>query len=99
MLPGLSVKVARDAIHSLIQARSVQEDIGRFQTLVLQIPDMNVAEQLDEFTAGFKLVIYEKAEIEGCTTLADAMRVAQRIDAIHHRHQHQLERSAASLSS
>ena len=93
--PINSVKVARDAIRSLIQTRSVQEYIDKFQTLVLQIPDMSAAEQLDKFTA----VIHEKVEIEGCTTLA-AMRVAQRNDTIHHHHQQQqqLSRSAASSS-
>ena len=94
--PVNSVKIARDAIRSLSQTRSVQEYIDRFQALVLQIPDMSAAEQLDKFTAGLKPAIQEKVEIEGCDTLTRAMNIAQRIDSVRHRFQQQSRQSATS---
>ena len=85
-------------MRQLSQTKGVQDYIDRFQTLVLQIPDMSAAEQLDRFTAGLKPAVQERVEIEACDTLAKAMRIAQRIDTIHHRHQ-QLARAAAPAQS
>ncbi len=96
--PVNSVKIARDAIRGLTQTKGVQEYIDRFQALVLQIPDMSAAEQLDKFTTGLKPAVQEKVEIEDPSSLARAMQIAQRIDNIHHRHQ-QSNRATASTSA
>ena len=96
--PVNSVKTARDTIRHLSQTKGVQEYIDRFQALVLQIPDMSAAEQLDKFIAGLKPAIQEKVEIEDCDTLSKAMQIAQRIDSIHQRHLRQ-NGSTASTSA
>lgn len=83
--------------NSLTQTRSVQDYIAKFQRLDLQTHDESAAQQLDKFTAELKPAMHEKVEIEGCTTLAEPMRNATRINSIRHRHQQQI--STASSAS
>lgn len=61
-----------------MQTRSVQDYITWFQILDLPTSDMSAEEQLHKFTAGLKPAIREEVEIEGCSTLAETMRVAHR---------------------
>lgn len=45
--------------HGLMQTRSMQECIDKFQTVVQRVADMSVADQQNKFTAGLKSAIKE----------------------------------------
>lgn len=80
--PINAIKAARDKISALRQTRSVQAYANDFQALLLQIPDMGSADQLDRFIRGLKNDIRIEVELREPKTLAEAIRIADRFDTI-----------------
>lgn len=54
----------------------------QFLNLVLSIPDMLEEEKVDKYARGLKLAIRKEVLLWQCTTLDDAMAVADKMDAI-----------------
>ncbi|CAI5986782.1 unnamed protein product [Closterium sp. NIES-64] len=77
-----SIERARDNLAELRQHRSVAEYINRFRELVLEIPDILGAEQMDKFKRGLKPKIRTEVELRGATTLDEMIRNAGRFDTI-----------------
>ena len=75
-------KLARDKLARLIQARSVQDYTSRFRTLCLQIDGITESEMLDRFVRGLKPHVQREVELRDPTTLDEAVRIAERVDAI-----------------
>ncbi|CAI7733187.1 unnamed protein product [Closterium sp. NIES-53] len=80
--PVNAIERARDNLAELRQHRSVAEYINRFRELVLEIPDIPAAEQIDKFKHGLKPKIRTEVELRGATTLDEMIRVAERFDTI-----------------
>ncbi|CAI5459108.1 unnamed protein product [Closterium sp. Yama58-4] len=80
--PVNAIERARDNLAELRQHRSVAEYINRFRELVLEIPDIPAAEQMDKFKRGLKPKIRTEVELRGATTLDEMIRVAERFDTI-----------------
>ncbi|CAI5982158.1 unnamed protein product [Closterium sp. NIES-64] len=80
--PVNSIERARDNLAELCQHRSVAEYINRFRELVLEIPEIPAAEQMDKFKRGLKPKIRTEVELRGATTLDEMIRVAERFDTI-----------------
>lgn len=75
-------KLARDKLARIIQARSVQDYASRFRTLCLQIDGITESEMLDRFVRGLKPHVQREVELRDPTTLDEAVRIAERVDAI-----------------
>jgi hypothetical protein len=75
-------KLARDKLARLMQARSVQDYTSKFRTLCLQIDEITESEMLDRFVRGLKPHVQREVELRDPTTLDDAVRIAERVDAI-----------------
>ncbi|CAI7757487.1 unnamed protein product [Closterium sp. NIES-54] len=80
--PVNAIERARDNLADLRQHRSVAECINRFRELVLEIPDIPAAEQMDKFKRGLKPKIRTEVELRGAMTLDEMIRVAERFDTI-----------------
>lgn len=80
--PINSAKIARDKIATLRQGKSVQEYTARFQSLVLDIPDMADSEKIDRYTRGLKHHIQREIELRQFSTLEEIMQAADRLDTI-----------------
>lgn len=83
--PINSEKVARDALYSLKQTKSVIGYIFQFNLLCLDIPQITDSEKLDKFIRGLKPNIQSKLLIEDPNTTTQAMEIAQRIDSVYYR--------------
>ncbi|CAI7905974.1 unnamed protein product [Closterium sp. NIES-54] len=80
--PVNAIERARDNLAELRQHRSVAEYINRFRELVLEIPEIPVAKQMDKFKRGLKPKIRTEVELRGATTLDEMIRAAERFDTI-----------------
>ncbi|CAI5458056.1 unnamed protein product [Closterium sp. Yama58-4] len=80
--PVNTIERACDNLADLRQHRSVAEYINRFRELVLEIPDIPAAEQMDKFKRGLKPKIRTEVELRGAATLDEMIRVAERFDTI-----------------
>ncbi|CAI7802329.1 unnamed protein product [Closterium sp. NIES-54] len=80
--PVNAIESARDNLAELCQHRSVAEYMNRFRELVLEIPDIPAAEQMDKFKCGLKPKNRTEVELRGATTLDEMIRVAERFDTI-----------------
>ncbi|CAI5995185.1 unnamed protein product [Closterium sp. NIES-64] len=80
--PANAIERARDNLDDLRQHRSVAEYINRFRELVLEIPDIPAAEQMDKFKRGVKPKIRTEVELHGATVFDEMIRVAERFDTI-----------------
>jgi len=80
--PINAVKTARDRLANLKQTKSVQEYTALFRSITLEIPDINESEKMDKFIRGLKQNIRNEVETRDPATLADAIKMADRLDAI-----------------
>lgn len=77
-----SEKAARDKLADLVQTRSVAAYVGVLRDLALQIPDLSTGDLLHKFTRGLKTHIRKEVELRDPQTLDEAIRMAERADAI-----------------
>ena len=80
--PINSIKIARDRLALLRQERSVQTYTATFRNISLEIPDITEAELLDRYVRGLKPHIRVEVEVREPTHLDDAIRMAERFDAV-----------------
>lgn len=73
---------ARDKLASLRQTGSVHEYVRQFQELVMQIPGIDHAEQLDRFVRGLKTQTRREVIMREPLTLDEAVRMADRYDSL-----------------
>ncbi len=78
-------KAARDRLASLTQQRSVQDYVSQFRTLCFQIPGISEGEKMDRFIRGLKPQVQREVEIRDPQTFDEAVRMAERIDAVEFR--------------
>lgn len=71
---------AREQIDTLKQTASVSAYNTKFRELLLEVPNMQPAEQLHRYVAGLKPSIRQHVLITNPATLDDAMALADRID-------------------
>lgn len=84
--PINSVQRAKDRIANLRQKRSAAEYCIEFRNAVLEIPDMNESWMLDAFFRGLKPNVQRELERYPPNDLHEAMRQAERIDAIDYKY-------------
>ena len=80
--PVNAAQRARDRVATLRQTRSATEYCNEFRMAVLEIPDMSESWKLDAFFRGLKPNVQRELERYPPTDLYEAMRQAERIDAI-----------------
>lgn len=73
---------ARDKLACLVQKGSVHEYVRQFQELVMQIPGIDHAEQLDRFVRGLKTQTRREVIMREPLTLDEAIRMADRYDSL-----------------
>ena len=78
-------KIARDKLATWKQLKDVGSFNFHFQRIILDIPDISMDEQLDRYTRGLKSYIWREMCTRNYTSLLDAMRDAERIEAAHKR--------------
>ncbi|KAL1914177.1 uncharacterized protein VTP21DRAFT_10257 [Calcarisporiella thermophila] len=83
--PINSVKHARDKLADLRQRRSVQEYAVTFRSLAMQIPGITEEELIDKFIRGLKVQTRKEIEYKNPPTLNEAVREAERYDAVYFR--------------
>ncbi|CAI5475466.1 unnamed protein product [Closterium sp. Yama58-4] len=74
---------ARDRLANLRQRTSVADYIADFRDISTEISDLSTAEALDKFKRGLKDDVRMEVEVQGCSTLEEMARVAERYDEIH----------------
>jgi hypothetical protein len=80
--PVNAVQRAKDRVATLRQTRSASEYCDNFRKAVLEVPEMSEAWKLDAFFRGLKPHVQRELERYPPTDLYEAMRQAERIDAI-----------------
>lgn len=80
-MPLNSTKVARDKLAALTQTGAVRDYVREFRTIILDIPRMSEDEKLDRFTRGLKRYLRKEVEIREITSMEDAMRLVERLEA------------------
>ena len=80
--PVNAVKTARDKLANLKQAKSVQEYVNKFRSLILEIPGITEDEKIDRFIRGLKEKIRMEVELREPTTLNETIRISDRYDTI-----------------
>ena len=80
--PISSVSIARDKIAVLRQRTSVATYTHEFRAITLEIPNMNEEEKLDRYKRGLKHHVRKELEIREPTSLVEAIRIAERLDAV-----------------
>jgi len=80
--PVNAIKSARDKLAKLKQTRSVQEYATSFRSLTLEIPGISEDEKIDRFIRGLKDQIRMEVELREPSTVNEAIRIADRYDAI-----------------
>jgi hypothetical protein len=82
--PSDSIQVLRDKLDRLKQVKSVAEYSRRFEEVLLQIPSklFHDADMKDKFVRGLKREVKKMVMIHDPPTLADAIKVATRIDTV-----------------
>ena len=78
-------KIARDKLAKWRQIKDVVHFNNDFQKIILDIPDISLAEQLDRYTRGLKPIIWKEMCTQDYASLTEAMRDAERIEAAHRR--------------
>ena len=78
-------KVARDKLARWKQLKDVSSFNEDFQSIILDIPNISVDEQIDRYTRGLKNYIWKELCTKEYTRLADAMRDAERVESAHKR--------------
>ena len=78
-------KIARDKLAKWRQMKDIVNFNSDFQKIILDIPDISVAEQLDRYTRGLKPYIWKEMCTQDYASLTEAMRDAERIEAAHRR--------------
>lgn len=79
------VKVARDKLARLTQTNSVRLYASTFKSLALEIPGMTDDERKDRFIRGLKKNTQKEVELREPATFEEAVRIAERYDAISYR--------------
>ena len=77
-----AVHGARDKLDSLRQIGSVRSYISAFQNLLMQIPEMTEGEGLHRFKQGLQFRIKKEVALREPNSLEDAMRLAEKYDAL-----------------
>jgi hypothetical protein len=80
--PVNATKLARDRLANLRQTQSVQAYVHAYRSLILDIPDMAENEKLDRFVRGLKERVRKEVELRDPTSLDEAIKIADRVDAI-----------------
>ena len=75
-------KIARDQLAALKQTGAVQSYAIKFRDITIQIPDITDKEKMDRFVRGLKPRLQHELAIHEPPTLDDAIRLAERIDAV-----------------
>ena len=78
-------KIARDKLAKWRQIKDVATFNDDFQRIVLEIPNISMAEQIDRYTRGLKSHIWKELCTKDCVKLSDAMKDAERVEAAHRR--------------
>jgi Retrotransposon gag protein/Zinc knuckle len=78
--PANAAQSARDRLRSLHQTTSVAAYTSAFQSILLEIPDMGAADQLDAFIHGLKDLPRRECRIRKPSTLLEAFQVADAVD-------------------
>ena len=79
--PVNAAQVARDKLVVLKQDDSVRDYVYKFRSLCLLIPRISEDEMLDRFLRGLRPRIREELMLREVSTLAEAIRMAERCDA------------------
>ncbi|CAI7758786.1 unnamed protein product, partial [Closterium sp. NIES-54] len=74
---------ARDRLANLRQCTSVADYIAEFRDISTEISDLSTAEALDKFKRRLKDDVRMEVEVQGCSSLEEMARVAERYDEIH----------------
>ncbi|CAI7850949.1 unnamed protein product, partial [Closterium sp. NIES-53] len=74
---------ARDRLANMRQRTSVADYIAEFRDISTEISDLSTAEALDKFKRGLKDDVRMEVEVQGCSSLEEMARVAERYDEIH----------------
>ena len=80
--PVNATQSARTKLDSLKQTGSVRSYISVFQNLIMQIPGVSMEEALHRFTQGLQFRIKKEVALREPQTLEEAMRLAERYDAL-----------------
>lgn len=78
-------KIARDKLARWKQIKDVATFNEDFLKIILDIPNINVEEQIDRYTRGLKPHIWRELCTKDYKVLADAMRDAERVESAHRR--------------
>ena len=78
-------KIARDKLAKWKQVKDVATFNEDFLRIILDIPNINVDEQIDRYTRGLKSYIWREMCTKEYTVLANAMRDAERVESAHRR--------------
>ena len=78
-------KIARDKLAKWKQLKDVSQFNYDFQRIILDIPDISISEQIERYTRGLKAYIWKELCTKEYTTLTDAMKDAERVEAAHRR--------------
>ena len=80
--PVSSRSMARDKLATLRQHTSVATYTHEFRALILEIPGMTEDERLDRYKRGLKYNIRKELELREPSTMSEAIRMAERLDAV-----------------
>lgn len=81
-LPIEASKTARAVLQTIRQYRSVAGYVAEFMKQLALIPDMAVADQIDNFTRGLKPAVQKEVVLKSPSTLDEAMNFATRCDLL-----------------
>ena len=84
---------ARDRLAAMHQTTSVRKYSSEFMAVCLEVPDLSDAEQLDRFIRGLKPDVRREVELRNPTSFAEALSIADRVDAITYATTHYNSRS------
>ena len=73
----------QDKLAKWRQMKDVAYFNSDFKKVILDIPDIYLAEQLDRYTRGLKSYIWKEMCTQDFTSLTEVMRDAERIEAAH----------------
>ena len=76
-------KISCDKLAKWRKMKDITSFNSDFQKIILDIPDIALAEQLDRYTRGLKLYIWKEMCTQDYASLTEAMRDAERIEAAH----------------
>lgn len=80
--PFDSAEIARDKLAALRQTTSVEDYIGRFEEITMEIPAITDDEKRDRFVRGLKLIIRKEIRIRETMNFVDTTRLAAKFDNI-----------------